>query len=80
LYFYYDEEYDTPNTGLNYRVYQVNNPIVSVLNSTIQPLNQIKYGDNRYTLDVSNLNPEVYILEITNNKSEKFYLRFKVEN
>ncbi len=80
LYFYYDEEYATADAGLNYKVYKADAPLVPVLNHTIQPLTEIEYGDNRYTLDVSDLQAGVYVLEITNNKSEKFYLRFKVED
>lgn len=80
LYFYYDEEYATSDAGLNYKVYKADAPLVPVLNHTIQPLTEIEYGDNRYTLDVSDLQAGVYVLEITNNKSEKFYLRFKVED
>lgn len=80
LYFYYDEEYATSDAGLNYRVYKADAPLISVLNHTIQPLTEIEYGDNRYTLDVGDLQGGVYVLEITNNKSEKFYLRFKVED
>src|SRR5690606_18332089 len=31
LYFFYDEEYNTPDTGLNYKVYQDNNPVTAVM-------------------------------------------------
>ncbi len=79
LYFYYDEEYDTPDQSLNYKVYRDNDPITPVLDQNIQPLTEIKYGDNRYTLDTSTLQEGAYVLEVTNNKREKFYLRFKVE-
>lgn len=79
LYFYYDEEYDTPDQGLNYNVYSDNDPITAVLDQNIQPLTEIEYGDNRYTLDTSMLEEGAYVLEVTNNKREKFYLRFKVE-
>jgi hypothetical protein len=35
-----------------------------------------KYGDNRYSLDVQGLTVGSYILEVRNDKNEKFYLRF----
>lgn len=81
LYFYYDEEYNTTTSSwVNYNVYKTDAPHVSVLNHTLQPLTAVRYGDNRFTLDISDLDPATYVLEITNNKSEKFYLRFKVED
>ena len=42
------------------------------INSNIQAL-----GDNRYILSLSTLVSGYYILEITNEKNEKLYLRFK---
>ena len=39
------------------------------------------FGDNRYALDVSSLTTAgYYILEVTNEKNEKLYLRFKHTN
>lgn len=81
LYFYYDEEYNTISSSwVNYNVYKTDAPHTSILNHTLQPLTAVRYGDNRFTLDISDLDPATYVLEITNNKSEKFYLRFKVED
>lgn len=80
LYFYYDEEYIPSGQGLNYKVYKDNNPLTTVLDPVIQPLTEIEYGDNRYVLKTTSLSVGFYVLEITNNKQEKFYLRFKVEN
>lgn len=80
LYFYYEEEYNTSGQGLNYRVYRDDNPITAVLNHSIQPLTEIEYGDNRYVLRTASLPVGFYVLEITNDKQEKFYLRFKIEN
>ena len=36
-------------------------------------------GDNRIELDVSTLSTGFYILEVSNDKNEQFYLRFKVQ-
>ena len=72
MYFYYDEEY-TGSLGLKYKVYNNVNEVV------LSPTNLIltkKYGDNRYDLDVTSLSNGTYILEVTNEKNEKFYLRF----
>ncbi len=79
LYFYYDEEYDH-STSLNYNVYRDGDAVNAVLNATIQPLTGSGYGDNRHALNVSSLQEDNYILEIMNNKQEKFYLRFKIED
>ena len=61
----------------NYNVYASQDRANPVLNGTIQaePLPN-NYGDNRYKLDVSTLAPGAYLLEVLNEKSEKFYLRF----
>lgn len=80
LYFFYDEEYETPNTQLNYKVFSDMDPVTPVMDNSVEPINQIEYGDNRYTLDVGDLEVGNYILEVVNNKMEKFYLRFQVEN
>lgn len=77
LYFYYDEEYATPNEELSYKVFTVSDQINPIMDPTNQSLSQIEYGDNRYTLDVSSLAVGTYILEVTNNKKEKFFLRFQ---
>lgn len=80
LYFFYDEEYETPNTQLNYKVFSDMDPVTPVMDNSVEPINQIEYGDNRYTLDVGDLEVGNYILEVVNDKMEKFYLRFQVEN
>jgi hypothetical protein len=75
LVFYYHEEYSVGNASLNYRVYSLTNRITPVLSGT--GLNQsLEYGDNRYLLDLSSISNGTYILEIENDKKEKFYLRF----
>lgn len=72
LYFYYEEEY-TASTTLKYSIRNAMNQ--EVLSSTTIPLTK-EYGDNRYELAVSSLFPGTYILEVTNEKNERFYLRF----
>lgn len=74
--FYYDQEYDNSAPFLNYKVYAENNAIIPILSGVTQPL-QLKYGDNRFKLDVQLPNGE-YILEVTNDKLEKFFLRFQI--
>lgn len=76
LLFYYDEEYtNTTHTTINYKIYDESNQIMPVAS---KPLS---HGDNRYMIDISGLSlNKSYILEVTNDKSEKFYLRFTKEN
>ena len=72
LYFYYDEEY-TGSSNLTYRVLDKNIQVI-VSSAT---LNLVKtYGDNRYSLDVNSIPAGSYVLEVKNEKNEKFYLRF----
>lgn len=73
--FYYDEEYTGDNSTLSYNIYSSLDRINPVLdsNSEIEVLN---YGDNRYELNVSSLDSGAYILEVQNQKQEKFFLRF----
>jgi hypothetical protein len=72
LYFYYDEEY-TGSSNLTYRVLDKNIQVI-VSSAT---LNLVKtYGDNRYSLDVNSIPVGSYVLEVKNEKNEKFYLRF----
>lgn len=80
FYFFYDEEYAS-TTSLKYNVYDKNNTIV--LNTAAQTLTQTisnqpnrEYGDNRYYIDVTSLAAGSYVLEVINEKEEKFYLRF----
>tara|TARA_R110001592_G_scaffold51347_1_gene157998 strand:- start:472 stop:2196 length:1725 start_codon:yes stop_codon:yes gene_type:complete len=72
LEFQFQEEY-LDNT-LNYFVYDDTNIDVTSLTSTSSI---VKYGDNRYSLNVSGLSTDFYILEVINDKNEKWYLRFK---
>jgi hypothetical protein len=76
LFFKYDAQYS--NTTLVYRVYDLDNKDVSV-NSPFAPVNitTVVPGDNRYTLDATNLATGAYVLEVVNEKKEKLFLRFK---
>jgi hypothetical protein len=75
VYFYYKEEYSSSNTHLNFRVYSTNANHQTVLTNQNQELIR-NYGENRRELDVSSLAAGAYILEVENDKHEKFYLRF----
>ncbi|MBL4863192.1 MAG: hypothetical protein JKY09_09290 [Crocinitomicaceae bacterium] len=75
VYFYYDEEYESQTINLNYKVFSTSDRVTPVINGAQNPENLI-YGDNRYELDVTNLVSGAYILEVENDKKEKFYLRF----
>ncbi len=89
LKFEYKEEYNvpSPNKKLTYKIYDRqytttlgvdanSSPIVSG-----SPLKTIVYGDNRFEID---LNPfglvsgNFYVLEVSNEKNEKQFLRFKL--
>ena len=85
LLFEYKGEYSKGE--LNYKVY--NNEHTVVASNTLYPgiLKNLQtsddentYGDNRFVLDLSctghGLNSGYYVLEVTNEKEEKFYLRF----
>lgn len=72
LNFFYYEEYNDSDSQLNYTIYDKKR-------NSIQSNNLVnKYGDNRNTLDVSSLpDDNFYILEVQNEKGEKWLLRFK---
>lgn len=76
VYFYYEEEYFDSDGVLNYRV--VNDSRNEVIDGSSQSLIN-SYGDNRRSIDVSNLPNGAYILEVENDKKELFYLRFIIE-
>lgn len=72
--FYVDEEYNASGL-LKYRIYSEYDRVTPVQDWTTVSQN-VKYGDNRYVLDVTG-NVGVFILEVENDKKEKFYLRFE---
>ena len=81
--FIYNEEYNDQDGQLTYSIYDASN---SVVVSETDLANAVVYGDNRYDLDFSSytgthtLDNGVYVLEVTNEKAEKWYLRFKIIN
>jgi hypothetical protein len=86
LLFKFDEEYNDVDQKLSYKIYDDLNRLVS--SSATVPVNLQKpvvYGSNRYLLNIMNcgisstgyLGNGFYVLEITNEKGEKWYLQFK---
>lgn len=75
LFFYYEEEYNAigATAPLDYKILNSQRQI-SQSTSTVAATSI--YGDNRYELNVSSLASGTYILEVTNDKKEVFYLRF----
>jgi hypothetical protein len=84
LFFKYNEEYNDKDNFLTYNVYDKYNKII--INNSSKSL-PVVYGDNRYTIDLAQSTilltgasmpfNEYYILEVINEKNEKWYLRFK---
>lgn len=78
LWFQYMEEYTRPNVDLVYKIY--NSEMEEM--GTLPTEGVTKVGANYYSIDVSNFSPdplisgEFYVLEATNEKNEKFLLRF----
>lgn len=51
--------------------------VISDLTANVLSNTMLKNGDNRYSLDCSSLAAGYYTLEVSNEKNEKLYLRFK---
>lgn len=83
LYFRFDEEYNDADGKLTYKVYSDANNLVAA--NSISGEQAVYYGDNRYRLNPlqcqftgsGSLTAGYFILEVTNEKNEKWYLRFK---
>lgn len=80
LYFKFDEEYNDTDGNLTYKI--VNKLNQEVLSNTSNNL-IVNYGDNRYEINFNNSSilgtmsfNEYYMLEVTNEKKEKWFLRF----
>ena len=73
IYFTFDGEYNS--TSLNYNIYDFTHSSVTGCTSLIK-----NPGDNRYLIDLigctSTAMGNMYTLEVTNEKNEKYYLRF----
>jgi hypothetical protein len=82
LWFRFDQEYYNSSSQLTFTIRSVSsNSMVSLLGTANN--NQLPvFGDNRYRLDLYTssgaLSSGYYVLEVTNEKSEKQYLRFKI--
>jgi hypothetical protein len=77
LFFKFQAEYMPANNKLKYEVRNMEDETVE-MSGTTTPL-AVEEGYNTYSLDISGLNENPYLLEITNSKSETFYLKFKYE-
>jgi hypothetical protein len=85
LFFRFDEEYN-PNGPLQFTIYNQQNQVVTTTQQLPVALQPIEvYGDNRYKINTIHclISPTgalpngIYILEVKNEKGEKWYLRFK---
>jgi len=80
LFFRYLEEYYPEATkNLTYKIYSPENFGTSEISSSEVTAGLVKTGDNRYVIDISTLTTgNYYILEVENDKKEKWYLKFLV--
>lgn len=74
IYFEFENEYLDENGELNYTLFDENRK--DAFNGSAPDI-AVEIGDNRCSVDVSSLTNGVYILELTNDKNEKFLIRFK---
>lgn len=82
LKFKFEDEYNDTNHSLSYKIYNsTHTNIQPTLVSTANNNPVSTYGDNRFSLDLytatTGLPAGFYILEVSNEKQEKWYLRFK---
>ena len=75
FYFEFNDEYVDGDGELNYMVYDEDRK--DAFNGS-SPVLDVNIGDNRCSFDVSGLSVGIYILELTNDKKEKFLIRFKI--
>jgi len=80
VYFHYKEDYRAGN--LTFNVYKDDRSILSsgvtLKNVDLSNTSAKRYGTNRYKLELPALDPaKFYLLEVTNEKGEKQFLRFK---
>jgi hypothetical protein len=85
LFFRFDEEYN-PSGPLQFTIYNQQNQAVTTTSQMPVGLQPVEvYGDNRYKINTLHcqispsgaLTNGIYILEVSNEKGEKWYLRFK---
>jgi len=85
LYFKFDDEYNSGSPHLTYQLYNGSRQDLSASLISYDPASSNPvtiYGDNRFGLDMATsggaLSSGYYVLEVTNEKSEKRYLRVKM--
>ncbi len=78
LNFKFEEEYVANANNLDYKVYNMNRQLILTI-----PALSVVYKDNRYSINLTALAPfntnlnSYYVLEVTDKKGEKTFLRFK---
>ena len=85
LYFMYDEEYNDIDDELSFTIYDDQRRTVASSSGTYAISKTSDYGDNRYYINLFDCNTNVngslgsgtFILEVTNEKNETWFLRFK---
>ncbi|MBD78539.1 MAG: hypothetical protein CL840_06445 [Crocinitomicaceae bacterium] len=79
FYFKYDAEYN--DGALKFRILKESDksPILNIPTNYTINKTQKNFGDNRYAIDMSRLVDDKYILEVTNEKNETYYLRIRKE-
>lgn len=76
LYFKFEEDYTVQNPGLSYKILNSSNAVVNSSSFLFPAI--VKVGDNRFKYYTAELGMgQVYILEVSNSKGDKWYLRFK---
>lgn len=83
LYFSFEEEYDDQDDDLTFTVTRLSTDRAVTVLTTPANNPAVYYGNNRYKLDLYDTNNTplatgYYMLEVTNEKNEKAYLRFKI--
>lgn len=77
IYFAYDNEYASASANLDYQIFANGNRLTPVMDGTTDAL-ALNFGSNEFKLDVSSLTTgDIYLLQVTNDKGEKRYLRFE---
>lgn len=85
LYFTYDEEYNDVDNTLSFKIYNQQHEVAASSSGSYAVSLASDYGDNRFYINLLScsvsstgyLHSGIYILEVTNEKNEKWYLRFQ---
>lgn len=76
LNFLFEEEYGSNGINLDYKIYKMDRTLVATI-----PSQSVLYKENRYIISLATLGlvsaNNYYILEVTDKKGEKSFLRFK---